>query len=386
MTLQVTHEKFDHQLVDELEQLVASERRQSGRASRYAARRRLWAITRSERVGRCGRSLNGSTDGLVVVRSNASGAFFSGLATCGSVHACPVCSAKIRQRRSVELEQGIAAHLATGGSVLFVTATVRHGIGDDLRTTLAAVVDGWRSIFQGREGMRVKRHFRIVGTVRALEVTWGQANGWHPHVHALLFVDGQLEDDDQLRLRRFMYGRWAHTVERKGTGRPDLEHGLDLRPVTDGAGVSEYLAKLQDHFGAQKSAALEMTRQDIKTRRRDEGRWLPFDLLEPASQGEAWALKLWWTYEDVTKRRNALTYSPGLRARLGLGVDQGDEQLALEDENGVELLAITAQVWHQVMLRVPGAPAQLLDICERSGPEQGERFVADLIRRTASAP
>jgi hypothetical protein len=48
---------------------------------------------------------------------------YSGLQTCGSVWACPVCSAKIAERRRVEIMAAMAAHKAAGGWVNLLTLT-----------------------------------------------------------------------------------------------------------------------------------------------------------------------------------------------------------------------------------------------------------------------
>ncbi|WP_143510667.1 hypothetical protein [Pseudonocardia sp. Ae717_Ps2] len=86
----------------------------TARIRRYAtstgARRELAAITSLSRVKKCGRV--STNEGGEVSLHHTPGpegepgtAGFGGLATCGSVWACPVCSAKISARRSKDLEQ-----------------------------------------------------------------------------------------------------------------------------------------------------------------------------------------------------------------------------------------------------------------------------------------
>ena len=64
-------------------------------------------------------------------------AFYHGLMACGSVWTCPVCAAKIAERRRLELKQAIEAAKVKGFGVYFVTLTIPHGVGDDLHQLLA---------------------------------------------------------------------------------------------------------------------------------------------------------------------------------------------------------------------------------------------------------
>jgi hypothetical protein len=53
---------------------------------------------------------------MVVARVNGDVAHFAGLMVCGSVWACPECSAKIRAVRSEEIGRAAEAHLRAGGT------------------------------------------------------------------------------------------------------------------------------------------------------------------------------------------------------------------------------------------------------------------------------
>ena len=57
-------------------------------------------------------------------------AYTTGLQTCGSIWACPICSYKIRVKRAAEIAVAIARHKALGGTVLLLTLTTQHSIGE----------------------------------------------------------------------------------------------------------------------------------------------------------------------------------------------------------------------------------------------------------------
>ena len=68
-------------------------------------------------------------DGLVAITSNAGVCHYAGLATCGSIWACPVCSAKIRNTRAEEISAAAARWDLAGNSVYMITLTAPHDLG-----------------------------------------------------------------------------------------------------------------------------------------------------------------------------------------------------------------------------------------------------------------
>ncbi|PRW75701.1 protein rep, partial [Pseudomonas fluorescens] len=70
-----------------------------------------------------------------------------------------------------------------------LTLTVPHGLGDDLSGLLEQIHKAWRSTSTSRAGKKLRKLLGVRGTIRALEVTPG-SNGFHPHLHVLLFLHG----------------------------------------------------------------------------------------------------------------------------------------------------------------------------------------------------
>ncbi len=114
-------------------------------------------------------------------------AYYAGLMKCASVWVCPVCAPKIQAVRALEVRTAIDNWTAQGGSVVLVTQTIPHGRRDLLQPLLERFTTALRK-FKGQRGYeRARDKFRITGSIRALEVTYG-ANGWHPHAHTILFL------------------------------------------------------------------------------------------------------------------------------------------------------------------------------------------------------
>lgn len=290
---------------------------------------------RPPRPARCGWRI-GDT---VAVHSDGNTAHFSGTERCSSIWACPVCSAVIRAERAREIGQAVEAHHAAGGSILFVTLTIRHDRNDSLKQSMDAVLGSWRKLLQGSawagskttSGMRDR--FRVSGYIRSTEVTYG-SNGWHVHIHALFFTDDQLSDTEVSAFGDELHTRWARFVE-KSTGKvPTRQHGVDVQRVDqDGQVLGKYLAKVQDEGKSKTekwSASAELARADVKRGRGDN--FVPFELLDedhdlPAAQRR----RLWAEYYEGTKGRRCITWSRGLKDRFGIG-EATDEEIIEDTE------------------------------------------------------
>src|SRR6185437_11787061 len=79
------------------------------------------------RVSRCGRARLAPSPAVALAPDGS--AHFRGLVTCGSVTACPVCAAKVRQARAEEIDRALGRHLCAGGGAVFVTLTMPHDAG-----------------------------------------------------------------------------------------------------------------------------------------------------------------------------------------------------------------------------------------------------------------
>ncbi len=262
------------------------------------------------------------------------GAHWGGIERCSSVWACPVCSAVIRAERAREVMAAVEAWQAQGGSLAFVTLTVRHKHGDDLRTTLDAVLRGFQRLQSGAPWVRFKQRFGVRGVIRSVEVTLG-ANGWHPHIHALFFLDRPLSAGDVDEWESSMFGRWAGIVTRLGARLPTQPRGIDVRPAdADGRVVGQYLAKLQEASEKRYRVGDELVRFDFKSGR--SGSLMPFELLDSGRRADEdddrAAYRLWVEYFQATFGRRAITWSHGLRDLCAVEEERTDEEVMADVE------------------------------------------------------
>lgn len=333
------------------------------RLERYALQSVARDLLPSSRTAKCLRYVQHKRTSVDVFRSvKYQRAHYGGLQTCSSVWACPVCSAKISERRRAELAELIQAHEATGGVVLLVTRTVPHRRTDDLGELLAKISSAERSYTGHRDYKALMSAFGFVGKVRALEVTHGEANGWHPHVHELVFLSmpvslADLEDD----LSRL----WQGAALRAGLDLPSRAHGLT---VQDGSKAAKYASK----WGLE-SELTQWHRKHGKIESRT-----PFDLLRSNFTGDERAGALFVQYAEAFHGRHQLQFSRGLR-QLYQVEDWTDEELAAKQDDDAELLgSIQLNDWR--MICKMGQRGAVLEVASAFG-WSGVECILDGLRR-----
>jgi hypothetical protein len=280
-------------------------------------------------------------------------ASYSNLTTCGSVWACPVCSAKVSERRRLDLTAGLSRWTAKGGRVWLMSLTFPHAKGDNLEELLAAFAKARKSFWGGRAAQDDANAWKLSGHVTALEVTHG-ANGWHPHAHILMFLDPASQADMELVKDR-LADRWRKVCIKAGlldaTDGDELDafakRGLDLR---GGERAASYVSK----FGSEDARrgwdlACEVTKAHLK---RGKGKSVTaWDLLRLyLEDGDLEPAALFVEYVAAFKGKRQLRYSPGLRAELELQPEKTDEEEAQAPGQGVAHLAsIPLNIWRLVV-------------------------------------
>lgn len=141
----------------------------------------------------------------VYLLSNGKEAKFFGHITCKNTWCCPVCTAKVMEKR----RQRAQAALDALGSKFFafgMTFTIPHLRFQSCHEVTQILYDTWRrfnnckSLSKSREDnftTPVKNFFKkldIKYYVKVAEYTYGN-NGWHPHFHMIFWVDYSKKND-----------------------------------------------------------------------------------------------------------------------------------------------------------------------------------------------
>ena len=303
-------------------------------------------------------------------RGAGGGVHYGGLATCGSVWTCPVCAARVSQQRREEVQGAMDQHRAQGGEVLLVTFTAPHTRDDDLAPWLAAFSDALQRTKRGNPWARIRDRIRLVGSIRAMECTWGEANGWHPHVHELWFTEPGV---DRESLEAQLFERWRTMAAKAGLPEPTPAHGVT---VQGGGQADAYLTK----WGLEPSRATWTAADEVaagQAKVAAGGRYTPWDFLRAcaaAPKGHHPRMAgLFRRYAEAFRGRQQLVWSKGLKDRFGVE-DQADEDVAAAaEEPPAEVLAVLYPVhWRKVMAE--GAREDLLDLAEGRGFEGVRRW------------
>lgn len=289
-------------------------------------------------------------------------ASYTGLVTCGSVWACPLCAAKIQERRRGEIEQAMSAMAAAGAQAVMVTFTFPHRAFHSLGELVSKQAEAFKFLRRGSPWCRLKQSIGFRGLVRSLEVTHGQNNGWHPHTHELWFVDPSCNVN---QLRCDLVKRWATACKRAGLLASDniadepafFCHSVDVRGEVDSG---DYLAKQDD------SRSWGMAHEIAKATSKG-GRAKGVHPHRFLVRGEAGDDARYLEYVQVMKGRRQLYWSQGLKAACGIG-EVTDEELAERPETAAYLLAlIPAPAWSYVIGN--DARCEVLDAVEAGGFE-----------------
>jgi len=282
-----------------------------------------------------------------------------------------------------------------------VSLTVRHGRGQSLRALRSKLTKAYTAMTRGKPWRRFAERFGIVGSIRALEVTHGGHNGWHPHLHVIWLcrpgwldmssatVDGDclMPTDDERGFvldgersagqlwHDWLVCRWRTMVARHvgPEHEPDEIHGLQLSPCDRGG---SYLAKL----------GLEIAPPGSKP-----GRWgnrSPWQIAAALiDHPNGYDLGLWSEYCEAMHHARRLSWSRGLKARFGL-LDQTDEQAAADIPKDAETVCtIDEEGWRAIRgYNWRGVPATvlLLETAEK-GSRKRVFAVLEFLTRAAQA-
>ena len=325
-------------------------------------------------------------------------ASFYGQFSCGSVWQCPVCAAKIAVRRRDQLMLAMETAKALGFNVYFITFTVRHGIGDDLKDILKKMQKSFAGITGGRWAAEIKEKIGRVGYIKVLEVTYGE-NGWHPHFHVLLFVNKQ---QTAKQIEDIYAPKWIDICVKNGLPVPLRQYACTIQ---NGTKAAEYVVKFgmvnEIVAGHQKrgwGAVNEMVSGHQK-RGRQSGR-TPWELLDDSSKGDAQASYLFLQYADAFFNKHQLVWSDGLKVLLNVDdmsdqqiVDAPDEEpvreLMVLDDLQIEAL-VYYKLWQKVLRVAEDMPndlqsfiAMYTDKYYTKFPDKKKEIMRQMMRRKA---
>lgn len=363
------------------------------REHRWKMQHLLWDFSALQRVRHCKRYFAtirtkegdiGKVKEVQVRRSEDKQAVgYAGLQTCGSVWACPACSARIQAQRRLELGLLMTIAAAQGYSVVFTTYTLKHRKGQPLSVLWDGLTYAHQRVKRDKTVDKLRKGHGEIGSVKAVEVTYGD-HGWHPHIHSIRIFDSALLQKDVDEMRRHEFRAWKAAAKKRGLGRPTAAafkmELVDLGDADTADNVSRYMTKKIDEKTLDSSSArevadagkkvsgitFEMQGGATKAARRSTS-FTPMELFtEFMETGNVEYLERFNEYELASKGKRALTWSPGLKQQFKVA-EKSDEAIAAEtvgDEDD-RVFGITEEGWQRVC--ETRAAAQILNTLTTQG-------------------
>jgi hypothetical protein len=256
--------------------------------------------------------LRGGEDGRV--RAGVSGIY-----RCKSPHNCPICAPPAAKKRKDRLARAIDACYAKGGHVALVVLTASHSASSTLAEVKAMVGKASDRARSGRAWASTSERHQIVGSTVGPETTFSRENGPHYHQHLIVFSLGSTADAQAGA--DILAARYMAEIRKVG-GKISGKYGTHVEVAADAQAAGEYAAK--------GSAAWEVSGSITKTDTRSAGSLTPWDLVNLAFEGDAWARSRWDEYVMAMKGARSCVISPSLKKALGLTAEPEDE----DEEDG----------------------------------------------------
>jgi hypothetical protein len=269
---------------------------------------------------------------------------------CNSPWACPDCSRNIGYRKARYLSQISEAWHNQGGQIALITLTMRHDASMSLADIMIACSQP--NSLQGLDrkyGSMLWAKQKTLPNARAAEITHGK-NGWHYHLHYLVFLPGWVDAAELSTIRHRMWVKWSDTIANHGFDCD--EEQSDARFIMRDEGIGQYLIK----------AGLEVAAGNTKHGRK--GNMTPYQMLGriidhmygPVDHPEQACPRrrhdrtpcpdyikyrdLWHEYETATKGKNQLILPTRLGDWLQISRDELNHHVeaALQDELGNDII------------------------------------------------
>jgi len=347
----------------------------AGNKNERYLRRENARVLRAGRLNSCGRRL--------VVRKNEEGRnkssvhqfaqvykhperktiSFGGLMSCGSVWECPVCASKISEGRRNELKEAIRRWEEKNNTELLLTLTIPHYKRDTCKEVTDGLNNAARRFYNSRGFKQVAQNMGLAGRIKTLEVTYGE-NGWHTHTHTLIFIYGKISDKEIETIKQALLLQWQAACFSAGLPVPN-EHGLDL---VAGNKAAAYVSK----WGIEE----EMTKGHLKKGKK-EGHVSPFGLLDLYADGDKKAGELFVEYCEAFKGKRQLTWTRGLREKIGLEKEKTEAEILNKPEEESELfISVISHTWDKIIRS--NRLLEFIGVCERGTKEDAQKWLDDL--------
>lgn len=339
--------------------------------------------------------------------------FYGGLMICGSPYACPICVSKINEINAAEIRHAVSEWVNQGGICLFITLTFPHYRSDSFADIMQKFTKGALARFRsGKEFALIRKDLQYLGVIRSIEVTWGDANGFHPHSHEIWFVkrdflyfNNSIKEalsfievqDLSESLKSFLlepfklriFDKWRSACLASDLEPPSYERGIVIKIAET---EEELQARLADYFvktGVEKSpwgVDDEMTRLNSKKGKKD--RYTPFDFLrqqfdlEISLNQKIRFRRLFAEYVNGFKGVSKIYWSPGLKKNFNIQEITDQAKAEQKTETATLEYQVPPSIWVFVVA-IEDHRSELLLKVKNEGVPAAKEFLSGLLDKYA---
>lgn len=300
-----------------------------------------------------------------VISSEAS---IGNVQTCGSVWSCPICATRIAVQKGKLVQKALRYATENNQVPIMIALTASHAIHTPLKEFKAKFKAAWKMFSSHRRWRKFKKTYGLKHWIANREITYGR-NGWHYHMHLLLFMDAvslKYAADD-IKLEETLTELWIHCLAHHGLGAVG-KYALKVS-ASEKVGV-EYLTKI----GLTEDAKTGDLQYEMTASSSKKSGYTIWDILRHASYGDKASEALYIEFVQTMFGDSFLSFSKGFLPLLE------DIALPADDENSdkkKEWLFI-APYWWGIVYR-SFAIADLLECAARTrNVEAVRQFLHDL--------
>lgn len=368
--------------------------RSLARAARFKLQNAAASVLTGERVCKCCRvNIDSSVKVMRSQFETGAACHYKGLMFCGSVWTCSVCGAKIREKRSHELREAFEAANQQNIHVSHITFTFPHSREDNLKLILDQFLTAFKKFWDSAPMRKFKDQYGCIGRVRALETTYSDANGFHPHIHLLYFTKVKLSDIG--KIQNLFLKVWNDKLKRSGLPEANrrgisIQNGDKAGEYINKFGEDSKLVKTKSGDDVTWDMADEITKLNVKSGRAKS--LTPFDFLRVIDSPDSYGYSekdlprfraLFKEYAEAFKGKSQLEWgrmSMDLRANLGLKAVSTDEEILNEDEaEAVKVIALPRTIFTRLLPKKSNNYRDLrsvfLTVCETKSDKDIKDFL-----------
>ena len=377
---------------------------------------------RPHKVVECRRSLRpvigqkGKMLKPAIFKHKATGStFYGGHIICASGRACPLCAIKIGETKAEEIRKAVTQWMEAGGICLFVTLTFPHYRTDTLHDLVDSFQGALTRFRKGRVFDVIKQDLGYEGVIRALETTWGEKNGFHPHSHEIWFVRPDLASQDRLRqaaaesrahfiktgkrksfgeavvIKERLYAKWLQAVTASGLSAPSAEYGLRVDNVENEEQCRSRLAEYMTKAGLEFDETAPVWGADdelvkLHTKKGKPDRYTPFDFLreqfnpENSENAKTRFRALFAEFVEEFSGMAQVFWSSNLKGRFDFVPVSEEEAANSRKEEASLLLEPPPRAWAFVIgIKGKDFRAQLLNKAREGGKEAAIAYLGELL-------